>query len=282
MSRTPPPNLRSLEARIRNLAREQELPEGRVRRLIGIVVVGQVLAQTKAAAVKGASSLEIRVGTRSARVSGDLDMLRHQSLEVFRDQLAQALRDGWGGFAGTLVDVGEIPAPVPDGYRPHRFRVKLQFRGGDFGTILVEVAPSEIGAEGSVDAVAVSDAETWFAKLGLPIPEPVPTLPLEHQIAQKLHACTLADTEQWTNDRAHDLVDLQLAVRIYDGSLTDIREIATRLFAARQQHDWPPVVTERRGWTARYAAEADGLDVLESLDDAIAWANRLIEQIESR
>lgn len=97
MSRTPPPNLRSLEARIRNLAREQELPEGRVRRLIGIVVVGQVLAQTKAAAVKGASSLEIRVGTRSARVSSDLDMLRHHRLRSFATSLPRRCATGGMG-----------------------------------------------------------------------------------------------------------------------------------------------------------------------------------------
>ena len=282
MSRTPPPSLRSLEARIRNLARAQELPEGRVRRLIGIVVVWQLLARTEAAAVKGASNVEIRVGTRRARVSSDLDAVCRQSLDAFRDQLAEALRDGWDAFTGLLVDDGEIPAPVPEGYRPHRFRAKLQFRGGDFGTILIEVAPTEIGADRKVDPVAVSDAEAWFAELGLSVPGPVPTLPLDHQIVQKLHACTLPDTEQWINDRAHDLVDLQLALRVYDGSLADVREIATRLFAARRQHAWPPEVTKRERWADRYAAEAQGLDVLESLDEAIVWANRLIEQIEGR
>lgn len=87
MSRTAPPNLRSLEARIRNLAREQELPEGRVRRLIGIVVVGQLLARTEAAAIKGASNLEIRIGTRQARVSSDLDTVRRHSLDAFREQI---------------------------------------------------------------------------------------------------------------------------------------------------------------------------------------------------
>lgn len=281
MSRTPPPSLRSLEARLRDLAREQELPEGRVRRLIGIVVVGQLLARTEAAAVKGASSLEIRVGTRRARVSSDLDAVRRQSLDAFRDHLAEALRDGWDGFTGVLIDDGEIPAPVPEGYRPHRFRAKLQFRGGDFGTVLIEVAPTEIGADHEVDPVAVRDAGAWFPEIGLTVPGPVPTLPLNHQIVQKLHAYTLPDTEQWINDRAHDLVDLQLALRVYDGSLADLRDVATRLFAARRQHAWPPEVTERERWADRYAAEAQGLNVLENLDDAIAWANRLIEQIES-
>lgn len=102
------------------------------------------------------SNLEIRVGTRRARVSSDLDAVRGQSLEAFRDQLAEALRDGWDALTGFLVDDGEIPAPLPEGYRPYRFRVKLQFRGGDFGTILIEVAPTEIGAEQAACSGAVS------------------------------------------------------------------------------------------------------------------------------
>jgi hypothetical protein len=92
-----------------------------VRRLIGIVVVGQLLARTEAAAVKGASNVEIRVGTRRARVSSDLDAVCRHSLDAFRDQLAEALRDGWDAFTGLLVDDGEIPAPVPEGVVPIAF-----------------------------------------------------------------------------------------------------------------------------------------------------------------
>lgn len=206
--------------------------------------------------------------------------MRRHSLDAFREQLAGALREGWDAFTGIRVDDGEIPTPAPDGYRPHRFRARLQIQGGDFGTIIVEVAPREAGAGQEVDPVAVTDAEVWFTQLGLPVPGPVPTLPLEHQIAQKLHACTLPDTERWINDRAHDLIDLQMMLRVYGGSLGEIRRAAVRLFAARQQHGWPPVVTEREGWSARYAAEAEGLVVLEGVDEAIEWANRLIEQIE--
>lgn len=52
MTRTPPSGLRSLDARLRNLARAQKVPERRVRRLIGIVVLGQLLARTGSAAIK--------------------------------------------------------------------------------------------------------------------------------------------------------------------------------------------------------------------------------------
>jgi hypothetical protein len=130
-----------------------------------------------------------------------------------------------------------------------------------FATLTVEVAPEEVGGLSIAETVAVQDAADWFNELGLPAPQPVPTLPLTHQVAQKLHAWTAPGEETWVNDRAHDLVDLKLAMRAYTGSLAEIRDAATRLFAARRLYAWPPVVTARQGWDTRYAAAAEGLDL---------------------
>lgn len=281
MTRTPPANLRSLDARLRNLARVQGIPERRVRRLIGIVVLGQLLSRMECAVIKGASNIEVRVGTRTTRVSSDLDVVRGAAIAQFHDEFAIALRAGWAGFTGTLIDDGEIAAPTPDGYRPHRYRAKVQYRGGAFGTITVEASPEEANDLAQVDAVTVDDAIDWFAELGLPPAQPILALPLQHQIAQKLHACTTPDGNGWVNDRAHDLIDLQLAARAYQGSLTELREAAVKLFATRQAHTWPPHVTARFGWQDRYTAEADGLDIVPTLGEAIVWTNRLIAQIDA-
>jgi hypothetical protein len=278
--RDPPPSATSLGARLRNLCRAEQISEGRARRLIGVVVIGQLLRQTHAGVIKGASNIEVRLGTAATRVSSDLDAVRRSSLERFRDELARALRAGWSGFAGTLADQGEIPAPLPPDYRPHRFRIKLEYRGGDFVTIDLEVSPEEVGALDSPDTVPARDADEWFAQLGLPEPAPLPALPLEHQIAQKLHACTAPDTDAWSNDRAHDLVDLQLILGEFAGTFAGVRAAATRLFTARQAHEWPPEVTARAGWDERYAQEARDLAVLADLDSAVTWANDLIADID--
>lgn len=99
MTRTPPSSLRSLEARLRNLARAQAVPERRVRRLIAIVVLGQLLARIGFAAIKGASNIEIRLGTRSTRVSSDLETVCRVTVDRFRDEFATVLRAGWAGLA---------------------------------------------------------------------------------------------------------------------------------------------------------------------------------------
>ena len=107
-----------------------------------------------------------------------------------------------------------------------------------------------------------------------------PHTPLTHQIVQKLHACTAPDTDNWTNDRVHDLVDLQIAMERFAGDYRDIKTAAARLFASRNNHPSPPTVTARDGWTDRYPQEAAGLDVITDLDPAIAWTNDLISRID--
>lgn len=88
-----------------------------------------------------------------------------------------------------------------------------------------------------------------FAELGLPQPGPVPVLPLQHQIAQKIHACT-----EPGSSRAHDLVDLQLMEpHITDDVVAHTRE---RLFRFRKQHAWPPALTVGETWEEAYKEAA--------------------------
>lgn len=277
----PPKSLRLLEAQIRDLARDAQEVEGRVRRAISVAIIGQMLADTDAGVIKGATNLELRLGIASTRASSDLDAVRSVALDEFRDRLEAALGNGWHGFSGRLVHRGEIGAPVPDAYRPHRFHAKLTYLDRPFGTVEVEVAAEEVDALREVETTPLDkQAAAWFEALGFPVPASLPVLPLSHQIAQKLHACTTPDADGWVNDRSHDLVDLQLAMRLHGADVAPIAEAARRLFASRNRHSWPPVVTRRQGWDERYPNEVDGLPVLADLDAAVEWANELIGQLD--
>ena len=220
------------------------------------------------------------MGTANTRVSKDLDTVRRGTLEAFRRTLEGALRHGWHGFGGVLHDEGQIAAPVPARYRPHRFRLKLTFRGGDFASFTLEVSAEEAGSLTAREAAHAHEVADWFTELGLPAPDAVPVIPLAHQIAQKLHACSAPDTTTWRNDRSHDLVDLQLALQgVGSAELADVRRVAERLFTSRQLHPWPPKVTPRQGWQDSYSQQAQGLAVHPDLDSAIAWTNELIARI---
>lgn len=138
------------------------------------------------------------------------------------------------------------------------------------------------------DAVRSDDALELFAGVGLMAPGPVTLLPLPMQIAQKLHACTTpaAPEAGWTNDRAHDLIDLQLLIAdLTDGQEQDVRGAAERLFASRRRHPWPPQATTRPGWDERYLAELQGVTDAELLPDvhaAVDWLNAFIERLQAR
>lgn len=44
---------------------------------------------------------------------------------------------------------------------------------------------------------------------------------------------------------------------------------------------WPPVITRNNNLEAIYSEAAEGLGVIQNIDDAIDWANDLIRRIEA-
>jgi hypothetical protein len=111
-----------------------------------------------------------------------------------------------------------------------------------------------------------------FAELGLHVPRPVAVLPLHHQIAQKLHACT-----EPGNERAHDLVDLQLIAALADDGLR--RHDDTTTLRLPRQHAWPTAVVPGPNWATLYADAVAGLDVIPELGEAVERANRYISKL---
>jgi hypothetical protein len=123
---TPPANLRSLEQRVRNLESGDGLA---LRRQVtmAMVVVGQMLPE---GAVKGGIALALRYGRAGSRFTQDLDAARVQPIAKFRADFEAALRQGWAGFTGRLVDRRPArPAGVPPAYVMQPFDVKLDYRG---------------------------------------------------------------------------------------------------------------------------------------------------------
>lgn len=158
------------------------------------------------------------------------------------------------------------------------FTIELFYKGSSWIQVPLELGHDEIGSAGEVEMLPPAQAADLFATLGLPDPGPVPVMRAEYQVAQKLHACTTALADG-TNDRARDLVDLQLLEHEIDPRKT--REIAVRVFSYRRQGAWPPVVVEHDGWQELYDEAAEGLAVRDSVSDAVQWANDLVQRIDS-
>lgn len=227
---------------------------------------------------KGGGAIRQRVSENEARLTKDLDYARFADMDVdtFADAYSDRLEAGWGGFTGVLkAETAAKPNGVPTEYLMDRFGVKLKYLGQSYCTVLFELGHSEIGsAESPVERLG-KDIVAIFAEIGLPKPAPVKVMSAEHQVAQKIHACTGPAAVE----RAHDLVDIQILAAIEDLDYAEIGRIGPRLFAYRRRHEWPPVVVAHEGWESLYTKALDDLvneTVHDVLNDAVAFVNEII------
>ena len=266
----PPVSVRALEQRIRNLEGEEGLAQRR-RVSMALVVVGQMLP---GGVIKGGSAMALRYG-RGTRFTRDLDAARAQTLARFRSDFEEALRAGWAGFTGRLV---ERPAPrpptIPTAHVMQPFDVKLDYRGRSWCTVAFELGHNEIGDADEAEFHLADDLARLFTDIGLEAPMPVPVMRADHQIAQKLHAVSAQGSE-----RARDLVDLQT---LGHGEGLDIAQPAAtcvRLFNYRQLQIWPPQIVAGEQSETLYVEAAEGLDVLSNAEAAVAWVNDFVRRV---
>lgn len=261
-----------MEQRIRNLEGDDGLA---LRRRVGmaLVVVGQMLPE---GAIKGGSAMALRYG-RATRFTQDLDAARVQPLARFCSDFEASLATGWAGFTGRLVEkAAPRPPAVPAAYVMQSFEVKLDYRGRPWCTVKFELGHNEIGDADDPEYQLASDLAYLFTEVGLEAPKPVPVMRSDHQIAQKLHAVSSEGSE-----RARDLVDLQLLDNGEPLDLRQVRATCVRLFDYRRQQAWPPTLVARDQWDTLYAEAADGLDVLPTITEAVAWVDGFVRRIDT-
>lgn len=243
----------------------------RLRTLMANAVVAGMLPD---GVVKGGSAIKMRYGNARTRYTTDLDTATATDPAAYADLLGAALARGWEGFTGRVVPREPAhPRDVPEEYVMRPFDVRLSYLGKPWCTVPLEVGHDEIGDSDAADWIDLEDADAAFAALGLPSPGRVPLMPLEHQVAQKLHAVT------GTGDRVRDLVDLQVMFSNSDIDLAATKRTCERLFAYRQRQAWPPTVEAREGWDEQYQALAEGMAVIQDVGEAIEWANALVSRI---
>lgn len=272
-----PVNTRSILDRIRGLTgvKEEGSPENQRRyRDLAHTVVGQMLP---VGAVKGGAAMYFRYGNAS-RFSVDLDVSQALAVTVFHEVFQERLAEGWGGFTGTITERAKArPEGVPSQHVLQPYAINLFYEGSKWPhTITFELSRDELDSTAAPEHDLSPNTIELFEALGLPDPAPVPLVPIIHQVAQKLHAVTLADTE-----RAHDLIDLQLLLGTRIVDMADLATTTRRLFELRGTHPWPAVVEPTSRWAALYQAALEGMNpeepavqvVVTSLESAVEWAN---------
>jgi nucleotidyltransferase AbiEii toxin of type IV toxin-antitoxin system len=274
-----PANEKELRKRIDAAAEQRSVAPGRLHYTVASTIALQMVPP---GAAKGGGGVRQRVDERGARLTNDLDFARptDMTLDTFVDAFADRLDAGWADFTGILkADRKATPEAVPDEYVMDPFRIALLYRGKSYRSVIFELGHSEIGSgDRPVERLGTDIAEI-FAGVGLPEPQPVRVMTAEDQIVQKIHACTCPPLEGVPNERAHDLVDIQILAAVEDLDYAVIGDLGARLFAYRRRHEWPPVLTVHEGWDALYGqARADlvGSSVLEDVNDAAGFVREII------
>lgn len=267
-----PNSRRNLDMAIDRLAAETQDPL-RLRIALANTIVAQMIPE---GAVKGGSSLKMRYGDDATRFTRDLDTARVSDMEEYARKLEASLKEGWEGFTGTLVRREPAkPRGVLGEYVMQPFDIKLSYNEKPWCTVALEIGHDEIGDAEDPDRAIAREIIDAFVALGFSEPKPVPLMRIEHQVAQKLHAVSGAGSA-----RAHDLVDLQLIVARESINYSAVRQVCRRLFAYRRQQAWPPTMVKGDDWNELYLAQSEGLEVLPTVDEAIEWANDLVNRIE--
>lgn len=239
---------------------------------MALVVVSQMLPE---GAVKGGSAMALRYGL-GTRFTKDLDAARIQSLQGFRKDFENTLASGWAGFTGRLVErKPPQPPAIPPAYVMQPFDVKLEYLSKSWCTVKFELGHNEIGDADEPEYQLASGLISLFTELGLEQPKPVRVMRTDHQIAQKLHAASSPG-----NERAKDLVDLQLLDAAEQLDFPQIAKTCIRLFDYRKQQAWPPTIQAGEQWTTLYAEAAEDINVLQTVEEAIEWTNELIQRIK--
>jgi hypothetical protein len=270
----------AVEARLRERARQMSAPAYMLRRRAALerLLVRLWAVAPDRWAVKGGMGLEARLGDR-ARVSIDLDADHVHGAEAARADLQRAaLEDAGDHFDFALVGSEELR---DEGVRlAVRYRMESQLAGRPFEPLQIDVtfAPPDPW-----------DAELqWrpglLAGLGLD-PLRLLLVPLERQVAEKLHAYTRTYRGGGTT-RAKDLVDL-LLIRDYTQLDTELlRAAIQRVFLRRATHpvpkrlDAPPTAL-----AVAYRREARGVSGVAELEEAhqllAEWLNPVLAKIHA-
>jgi predicted nucleotidyltransferase component of viral defense system len=265
----------AIDTRLRNYARRVGVPVQVVRRQAALERLMARLAQAAPGrwALKGGLALETRLPDH-ARASMDMDIDHILGAAAAREDLLRAAAEDLNDhFAFALTGTEE----VQEGGRrlALRYRFEASVAGVSFEALQVDV--TRLAPE--VWEVEPARRPGLLSEVGLG-PIDVMLVPLESQIAEKLHAYSQRYNGEST--RVRDLVDL-VVVRLFESvDARRLRDAIARTFA---QHGTHPVPGEfpapPADWARPYADAARSVGIPTSLAEArrivADWLNPVLQ-----
>lgn len=181
--------------------------------------------------LKGGFALDLRLTAR-ARSTKDIDIEWRAGEEELLDALLDATSHDAGDFFAFAVERAGVPEDRLGG--SHRFRVTASLAGRPFETFLLDVGfRADDGL--TVESLRTEDL-LGFAGIE---PIEVDAVPLELQVAEKLHAYTRTYEGGRTSTRPKDLIDLTLISELSQLDAATLRREIKTIFTLRDTHSAP-------------------------------------------
>jgi len=263
----------AIDTRLRSHARSVGIPVQVVRRQAALERLMARLARVAPGrwALKGGLAMDTRL-PEHARASMDMDIDHMLGAAAAREDLLRAAAEDLDDhFAFALLGTEE----VQEGGRrlALRYRFEASVAGVAFEPLQVDVttlAPEVWEVEPAQRPGLLSD-------VGLG-PIEVMLVPLERQVAEKLHAYTRRYNGEST--RVRDLVDLVI-IRVFETvDARRLRDEITRTFARRGTHPVPDKLpAPPANWATAYTEEAGAIGIPSALADAHGLAATWLDPV---
>jgi len=265
----------ALEQRLLAQARERRDPVVRLRKL---VVFERLLARLLIVApdrwvLKGALALDFRLGGRS-RTTNDMDLARQDSEQAATaDFIAAQSVDSDDYFTFSIERTGQLDALI-DGAAV-RYHIVAGLAGRLFEEAIVDVGfgePLILGPEAlsAPDLLRFADIERIT----------VPALPLEQQIAEKVHAYTRRYGGTRGSTRVKDLVDIVLIAKLTTVEVGRLRRSLDAVFERRGSHPLPAVLSlPPFNWAVAYRKLAVEVELDPAIESGYNVAASLLDPV---
>ena len=256
------------------------VPPGRVHGWLNAMVVAALLNRARDEddepifLLKGGIAMELRLKLR-ARTTKDYDAAFRARADEVLDLLDEALQGTYNNFTVTR----DAPEDIRN-TGAMRVRLRLAYKGREWGSVKLELAPVEGQMGTELDRVEAAPIDG----LQVPVPDTVSCVSVRYQVAQKLHACTEVFDDGPDNDRFRDVMDILLVEDLVRGEvgLARSRQACIDIFNVRDKHPWPPEVTVYESWREPFAelAQENAFET-EDIGDAADALRRLIFDIDA-
>ncbi len=266
----------ALEARLLDDSRRSGLSLVRLRKS---VVFSRLLARLLAVApdrwvLKGGLAMDYRFGTR-VRTTKDMDLASIGDEKVAAEDLIAAQGVALGDFFNFEINrTGQLDEM--DGARAVRYHVRCLLAGRLFEEVVIDVG---FDLPGGWDPELVEGPDLLgFADID---PVEAPTLPLELQVAEKVHAYTGSYGDSGARStRVKDLIDLVLVASAATLDAATLARALKETFEHRDQHEVPTRLPEPPAqWATPYGVLAREVELPPSLTNAFAAASAMLDPV---